>query len=106
MPNISNWVVGFFLCTVGVLKLLWGADLVVVSLVLARSARVRLVVDGSFWLGCHFMTSGIFIYLLFGVFLLNEPLKPAPFWFALPIIAAGIEAGMAWKFLSDERRQG
>ena len=100
----SNWVIGLILLAIGVLKVLWGLDLMAAALVTHGRQVAMLARDGAFWLGTHFAGSGLIVYSALGLVLLNEPLAQVPLWFALPSVIIGIEAGLAWKFLAGDRR--
>lgn len=100
---VPNWVVGIAMVAIAVLTLLWGADMMVMAS-LKRSPWWRLPLrSGSFWLGKHFLTASLALYALIGVFLLSDPLETTPVIFAIGIISAGIDAVLAWHFLSTEK---
>ena len=100
---MASWIVGLALWTTAVLKIFWGLDLIATEILIRGVKRPWL--NGSFWLGLYFVTRSVVVDGYLGYALLNQPYEEAPFWISLFIILTSVEAGLAWYFLTRERRE-
>lgn len=103
--GVTNWIVGLLLLTVMVIKLLWGADLVMTAYLVAGRSWWAAFVDGAHWLGWYFITSAIAVYGVLGWFLLLVPFEVVPLWFAVPAALFTIECTAAWHFLRQPTQE-
>lgn len=101
---VANWLVGLALVTIAVLKLLWGADLMATECLASPWRWRSWAHSGSFWLGVYFVLTAIVPYGVIGIQLLNAPGETVIAAYAVPILAGGITAGLAWYFLAGEKK--
>lgn len=102
--HMPAWVAGMSLLFVAVLKLLWGADMVYAEL--KHERPYAWASSGEFWLGNYFLTRAVFFDGLLGFSAFEDAMELVPAWFTMAVLWSTAEAGLAWYFLSRERRKG
>ena len=102
----SSWVIAMMLLSVMAVKLLWGADSIIVAHLTPRERWHDLLRDGGLYLGWYMVLSGLFFYGAVGYALMRSPYETVPMWFAVPCAMFTADIILAWQFLGKADEAG